>query len=101
MICHFVVMNFHVIHVGYVQFFHRWFPVLMNVYVRIHLDENIVVLNEYETLVKVDVIELFGVLYVVSMDSIIHNSQDMFLLYMAEYDDVRHVGQFVVELKRS
>jgi hypothetical protein len=34
-------------------------------------------------------------LNVLSMDNIIHNNQDMFLLNMVKYDDVLHVEQVV------
>jgi len=77
-------MNFDVIHVEYVRFFHQLFHVLMDLFdqihhVQIHLDENIVVVGDVdEVLVMVNVIE-----NVLSMENIIHNNQDMF-----EHDDV-------------
>jgi hypothetical protein len=53
-------------------------------HVRIHLDENIVVVgDDDEVLVMMNVIE-----NVLSMENIIHNNQHMFLLYMVEHDDV-------------
>jgi hypothetical protein len=104
LIYHIVEMNFDVIHVEYVRFFHQLFLVLMNHidqihHVQSHLDENVVA-DDDEYLVKMIVIENVDVLNVLSMDNIIHNNLDMFLLYTVEYDDVQRVEQ-VAQLKNQ
>jgi hypothetical protein len=105
LIDHVVEMNFDVIHVEYVRFFHQLFHVLMDVYdpihhVRIHLDENDVVDDDLDFLVMMIVIENGDVLNVLAMENIIHNNQDMCSLNMVEHDDVQYVEP-VVQLQNK
>jgi len=88
-------LNLNLIHVEYVRFFHQLFHVYYQILiVQIHHDENIVV-DHVLVVVKVIVIVRVVQLIVQSMDNIIHNNQDMFLLNMVKYDDVLHVEQIV------